>query len=83
MNSRILLRKEAKRLYKEQTKSIPKKQRLAFSEFYKRYKKMKNTDVEPEQVEKQIDEDFNFENFINVNEINDDDIEMFDEQGEE
>jgi hypothetical protein len=39
--SRDLLRVEAKRLYKEQNKGVPKKSRMPFTEFYKQFKRMK------------------------------------------
>lgn len=39
--SRDLLRAEAKRLYKEQVKGVPKRSRLPFAEFYKQFKRMK------------------------------------------
>lgn len=80
--NRAALRAEAKRLYKEQIKGVPKRQRLPFSEFFKRYRDMKfNKTDEPQLQESEellntdIVEDFDFENIINVNEIDDNDVE--------
>jgi hypothetical protein len=77
MNKRSAIRAEAKRLYKEQVKGVPKRQRLSFAEFFKKYRDMKTgkiNDVEmPENAEE--NEDFDFDNIINVNKISDDDLE--------
>jgi hypothetical protein len=76
--SRNALRNEAKKLYKEQIKGVPKKQRVPFSVFFKKYKKLKNEDSgeKPEVVQNIEEEDFDIENIINVNEISDDDVEL-------
>ena len=73
--NRAALRKEAKRLYKEQVKNIPKKQRLSFSKFFKQYKNVKAGKVEDDLSLEVEESDFDFENMININEISDDDIE--------
>jgi len=73
MKSRNLLRKEAKRIYKEQTKGVPKYKRIPFSEFFKQFKKSKSNSAINEQI-KEVEEDFDFENFVNINNI-DEDIE--------
>jgi hypothetical protein len=75
--NRASLRAEAKKLYKEQTKGIPKKQRLPFAQFFKQYRAIKlgkvddvtQADIDAEET------DFDFDNIINVNEISDDDLE--------
>jgi len=71
MNSRSVKRAEAKRLYKEQTKGIPKSQRITFAVFYKNYQKI----IRQEKVE-EIDtpEDFNFDDMVNINTISDEDL---------
>ena len=75
MKDRATLRREAKKLYKEQTKGISKKQRLPFAQFFKQYRDIKlgKTDVPEPEIE--AEEDFDFDNIINVNEISDDDPE--------
>jgi len=78
MKNRSALRAEAKKLYKEQIKGIPKRQRLPFPEFFKQYKALKLGKTNNDQVEEQAvveDTDFDFDNIINVNEISDDDLE--------
>ena len=72
--TRDALRREAKKLYKEQAKKIQRKNRMPFSRFFKRYvesKKIKG-DMEPKDPET---EDFDFEDLININDISDDDKE--------
>lgn len=68
---RDLLRNEAKKLYKEQTKGIPKKQRLPFAEFFKQYKILKVREGAEVNAENQ-EEDFDFGEL--VNEISDEDL---------
>jgi hypothetical protein len=78
--SREALRREAKKIYKENTKSIQKRNRIPFSEFFKKYRKMKNTEKTPEVEVPDVDpEDFDFENFVNVNQIDDDSLEVEEE----
>lgn len=59
------LREEAKKIYKD----IPKKQRMPFPEFYKRFKLVKQSEVKQE-------EDFDFEDMVNVNDLNEEDIDL-------
>lgn len=77
MKSRNMLRYEAKKLYKEQIKAqgISKKNRMPFAKFFKQYveNQKRQKQVEPDE---QVEEDFDFENMINVNEISDDDVEV-------
>ena len=79
MKNRSALRAEAKRLYKEQIKGIPKRQRLPFAEFFKQYKALKLNKTNENEIDESIvteDTDFDFDNIINVNEISDDDLEV-------
>lgn len=70
---RSILRTKAKKLYKEQIKSVPKNQRISFAEFFKRYKGMKSVSTNEPEV---TGEDFDFEDMINVNEISDGEVEV-------
>ncbi len=73
---REMLRREAKKVYKENTKNIPKRNRIPFAQFFKQFMKMRNTDQTPEiEVPDTNPEDFDFENFINVNQIDDESLE--------
>lgn len=63
--SRESLRREAKKIYKEQVKGVPKKQRISFSQFFKRFKDSKSDKVDDIDVHKEV-EDFDFEDMINV-----------------
>lgn len=74
--SREALRREAKKAYKENAKSVPKRNRMPFSQFFKQFKKMRNTGQTPEiEIPDTYPEDFDFENFVNVNQIDDDSLE--------
>jgi hypothetical protein len=64
--SRDLLRAEAKKLYKEQAKSVPKKQRMTFAQFFENYKKTKTH--KPIEVSPAPLEDFDLEQVVNINE---------------
>jgi hypothetical protein len=78
MKKRTALRAEAKKLYKEQIKGIPKRQRLPFAKFFKQYKALKLNETNKDKTEESAiteDTDFDFDNIINVNEISDDDLE--------
>lgn len=75
---REVMRKEAKKLYKEQTKNVPKRQRVPFSKFFKHYRDLKlgkETDV-PDVEVAPANEDFNFEDLVKVNDISDNSIEV-------
>ena len=72
--SREVLRQQAKKIYKEQTKSVPKRNRISFSEFFKKYRKNKK-DGQPTEVQEPNTEDIDFEDLINVNEISDENLE--------
>lgn len=79
MAGRELFRQEAKKLYKEQVKKIPKKNRIPFADFYKKYKELKNNEHEHHhETDTPVSdtEDFDFENLVNVNEISDDELEV-------
>lgn len=74
MNSRTNLRNSAKKLYKEQVKDVPKKQRVSFADFFKQYKKVLRNKVHvPDKSEQEAVEDFNFDDLVNT--ITDDDVE--------
>ena len=75
--SREVLRQQAKKAYKEQTKSAPKRNRIPFSEFFKKYRKNKK-DGQSIDIQKPDTEDFDFEDLINVNEISDENLEKDD-----
>lgn len=76
--SRVVLRAEAKKLYKEQTKGVPRKQRVPFATFFKNYKELKSGKIKEADLPA-TEEDFDFESMINV--IDDDDL--VDETAEE
>ncbi len=61
---RDLLRAEAKRIYKEQVKGVPKRSRMPFAQFYKDFKKMKLNKQDTSAVP--VAEDFNLEEMVNV-----------------
>lgn len=74
MNQRANLRNAAKKLYKEQIKNVPKKQRVPFADFFKQYKKViRNKSHIPDKTEQEIVEDFDFDDLVNT--ITDDDVE--------
>ncbi len=82
---REVLRKEAKKLYKEQTKNVPKKQRVPFPQFFKHYRDLKMGKVS-EELPVDIgttQEDFDLENMVNINEISDGSIEVVESTEEE
>ena len=77
--NRNALRAEAKKIYKQQVKGVPKKFRVPFATFFKQYREQKlKKQAEPEPEIESVNDDFDFENIININEINDDDIEILD-----
>jgi len=79
--NRSLLRQQAKKIYKENTKKIPKRKRILFADFFKQYKKMKDSDETPElEIPEPASEDFDFENLVNISAINDDDLEPTDNE---
>ena len=73
MISREALRREAKKIYKEKTKGIPRRNRIPFSQFFKQFKKMKAAEKAAD-VEVPQEDDFNFEDLVNINQISDDDL---------
>jgi len=80
--SRTILRSQAKKIYKEQAKSVPKRNRIPFSKFYKQFVNMRTSrPVDDEAVAP--GEDFDFGNIINVNAISDDDVEFDTDDGVE
>jgi len=83
---RDALRREAKKLYKEQTKGVPKSQRVPFAKFFKHYKDSKSGKTSEDldvNIGEASAEDFDFDNLVNINEISDDDVEIVDKTEEE
>ena len=75
MNKRDILRKKAKELYKQQAKGIPKKYRIPFADFFKTYvETIKNPKDTLGDDPAEDNEDFNFDELINMNELSDDDV---------
>ena len=66
--SNIVMRNQAKRVYKERTKNIPKKQRISFSAFFEQYKAAISK-APPQPTETPIEEDFDISSVANVNEL--------------
>ena len=66
--SRVSLRKEAKKIYKEKVKGVPKKQRIPFPEFFKQFKALKSGKIDDINVQDNTTEDFDFEDMINIDE---------------
>ena len=64
--SRDLLRIEAKKAYKMQTKGIQKRNRMPFAQFYKEFKKTK---LAQKTIEPAVEEDFDVSEVANVSEI--------------
>lgn len=87
MKNRSKLRAEAKKIYKEQVKArgIPKRQRIPFSQFFKQYLELqkKQKQVQEPEAPVETNEDFDFENMVNMNEISDEDIEVSEGEEEE
>jgi hypothetical protein len=79
--TRNVLRNKAKKIYKEKIKNIPRKNRASFSQFFKEFQKTNQT-VNP-VIEADNDEDFNFDDLINTNEIDNDDDVIISESEEE
>lgn len=79
MSKRSVLRVEAKKLYKEQTKGIPKRQRISFADFFKQYKGLKTKNDDSNEINT-MNEDFDFTDLINVNEIDSDSDDSQDEE---
>jgi len=76
---RDMLREEAKKVYKENAKKYPKRQRLPFAKFYKQYKaaakaKQNQQDMVPEQPQRPA-QDFDFNDMVSLNNISDADVE--------
>jgi len=69
-----ILKNEIKKIYKENTKNIPKRNRIPFSEFFKQYRKLKagqhgpvNDEMREHEALPSIPEDFDFNEMVNVN----------------
>lgn len=71
--SKSVLRNMAKRAYKEQTKSVPKKKRISFQQFYKQYVKLHSTVSTPSD-NVVVEEDFDVNTLVNVNSVDSDSL---------
>lgn len=81
--SREVLRRKAKKAYKENTKNIPKRKRIPFSQFFKQYKNIKNDNQSPNvEMPEPGSEDFDFENLINISEISDENLNLLESDAE-
>lgn len=80
--NRGMLRRQAKKIYKENVKNVPKSKRISFAEFFKKYRNMKNNPNQTPNIEAPEPdvEDFDFEDLVNISEINDDDLEVTEEE---
>ena len=65
--NRDLFRQEARKVYKKNTKGVPKNRRITFAEFFKQYKKNKAANKETDVPE--ITEDFDFGEMVSVNKV--------------
>lgn len=66
MGSRSLIRERAKKIYKEQAKSVPKNKRITFAQFFKQFKATQSSATEEAPG---IEEDFDFDDMVNVTNI--------------
>jgi len=73
---RDLLRAEAKKLYKEQVKGVPKKSRMPFADFYKQFKRMKAGKIVEEEHDHSdhdhshdVPEDFDVGQVASINKV--------------
>jgi hypothetical protein len=66
-----LLREEAKKIYKKESKTVPKTQRIPFSMFFKKFLELKKQQVAPPVVNEPT-EDFDFDDMVEVNTITED-----------
>jgi len=81
MNKRDKLRAAAKKLYKEQSKKVPRKQRMPFAQFFKNYTDAMNRPNPTDENE--TEEDFNFDDLVNMNELSEDTPESDEDTEEE
>lgn len=78
--SRTTLRNQAKKLYKEQAKSVPKRNRLPFMKFYEQFIKLHDNPTTTDETEVS-GEDFDIGDIINVNTVTDDDVQFDTDDG--
>ena len=62
---RQMLRARVRRLYKEQSKGTPKKQRMTYAQFFENY--TRKQDIQEPQVDTAVVEDFDLEQAVIVN----------------
>ena len=80
MINRDLFRRQAKKIYKEKTKEIPKNKRISFADFFKQYKHKHEHPDHTHTIETpKVEEDFDIGSLVNVNEISDDSLEVIEE----
>lgn len=78
--NRNILRQKAKKLYKEKSKGVEKKFRMPFAQFFKEFMKSLHSHSEEIMVPNADTEDFDFEDLVNVSEIDDNDVENSDKE---
>jgi hypothetical protein len=75
-----VLKNEARKVYEVNARKVPKRNRIPFSQFFKQYLKMKKQEQNPVPVEEQQQrlpdalEDFNFNEMVNVNQVDENSI---------
>ena len=65
-----ILKQEAKKIYKTNIKNVPKRNRMPFGQFFKKYCEMKKAEVthnHEEHDHEHESEDFNFDEMVNIN----------------
>ena len=70
--SREALRRKAKKVYKENTKNVPRGRRIPFAQFFKQYKAEQQALSSP-IVEEPDQEDFDFDSLVSVNDVGEED----------
>jgi len=77
---RNIMREEAKKVYKREAKKYPKKQRIPFSQFFKKYKEaMKVKQVQ--EVGPKQEQDFDFNDMVQLNDLTKIDNEIIQDDG--
>jgi len=79
--NREALRRKAKKAYKENVKNIPRGKRIPFAQFFKQYRStLGANNIAETEVSENHSEDFDFEDLVNISEIDDDLEETIDEE---
>jgi hypothetical protein len=79
-----VLKNQAKKIYEENARKVPKRNRITFSQFFKQYtaaqKKEQNPVVtesqQPQEALPDALEDFNFDEMVNVSKIDENSLEV-------